>query len=400
MANGLVTDVAGAVQRGLQFRQAEALRPIEQQRAQLGLQQQQQQFEQAQALQPLGLQQAELGIQRQQQQFETGGLQQQALQQQIDVRTDEQKDLAFGKTALTVDTLSDAQLPSFFQENIARVEAQGGDATESRKALALIEAGDIGIVRESAKNVVGALVKQGVFKADPTVKKAPFQRGDKGLVFNPNTGTFSVDPIAAKRIDDLAVKAKGQGSLGFKDRKSLNKDVTNMIKEAVQVRDTADDLKKLGKVNSGPAAIAIVFKFMKALDPTSVVREGEFALAERSAGVPESVLNIYNKLVTGERLGDLQIQQFTEAARVLSNSAAESALSQVTSLLDTFEDTIPDSFKSKLIGRIPKAFEVSEQPPASIAAPALAPAAAQAGDDLSQAESAELAELELKFGGQ
>jgi hypothetical protein len=48
--------------------------------------------------------------------------------------------------------------------------------------------------------------------------------------------------------------------------------------------------------------ISLIFGYMKMLDPGSVVREGEFATAQNSAGVPAAVQNMYNKAINGERL--------------------------------------------------------------------------------------------------
>jgi hypothetical protein len=63
--------------------------------------------------------------------------------------------------------------------------------------------------------------------------------------------------------------------------------------------------------------IAIVYGFMKMLDPTSVVRESEFATAANSGGVDSTIINQYNKLKSGQRLTDSQRIAFkNEAARV------------------------------------------------------------------------------------
>jgi len=63
--------------------------------------------------------------------------------------------------------------------------------------------------------------------------------------------------------------------------------------------------------------LALIFGFMKMLDPGSVVREGEFANAQNAAGVPERVVNIYNKLISGERLTDKQRKDFKSQANSL-----------------------------------------------------------------------------------
>lgn len=60
--------------------------------------------------------------------------------------------------------------------------------------------------------------------------------------------------------------------------------------------------------------LALIFQFMKMLDPGSVVREGEFANAQNAAGIPTRIQNIYNKLLSGERLSADQRGQFTSQA--------------------------------------------------------------------------------------
>ena len=62
--------------------------------------------------------------------------------------------------------------------------------------------------------------------------------------------------------------------------------------------------------------IALIFSFMKTLDPGSTVREGEFATAQNAAGVPERIINIYNKARSGEFLTDDQRKDFINTARL------------------------------------------------------------------------------------
>lgn len=74
---------------------------------------------------------------------------------------------------------------------------------------------------------------------------------------------------------------------------------------------TADE----AKTGSPAAQIGLVFSFMKTLDPSSVVRESEYATAENARGVPESVRNSYNKLLHGSRLTPSQIDDFLKTGR-------------------------------------------------------------------------------------
>lgn len=60
--------------------------------------------------------------------------------------------------------------------------------------------------------------------------------------------------------------------------------------------------------------LKVIFGYMKLLDPTSVVREGEFANAENAQGVPDRVRNMYNKVMEGERLTPEQRSKFVESS--------------------------------------------------------------------------------------
>ena len=66
--------------------------------------------------------------------------------------------------------------------------------------------------------------------------------------------------------------------------------------------------------------MSLVFSFMKMLDPGSVVREGEFASAQNSAGVPDQVRNAYNKAMSGQILNPKQRAEFTNTARTIYGS--------------------------------------------------------------------------------
>ena len=69
--------------------------------------------------------------------------------------------------------------------------------------------------------------------------------------------------------------------------------------------------------------LSLIFGYMKMLDPGSVVREGEFATAQNAAGVPERIMNIYNKVATGQRLSPSQRESFKGQAKGLYSSALE-----------------------------------------------------------------------------
>ncbi len=101
---------------------------------------------------------------------------------------------------------------------------------------------------------------------------------------------------------------------------SMRKEFEAQSKDCVTLRDA------FAKVQAGlarPSAagdIAMIFNFMKMLDPQSVVREGEFATAQNAAGVPARIAAMYNRLMRGERLVPEQRQDFHDQARQVFNA--------------------------------------------------------------------------------
>ena len=69
--------------------------------------------------------------------------------------------------------------------------------------------------------------------------------------------------------------------------------------------------------------LSLIFGYMKMLDPGSVVREGEFATAQNAAGVPERVQNIYNRVLSGQRLSEGQRKSFKGQAESLFSQAGQ-----------------------------------------------------------------------------
>ena len=73
--------------------------------------------------------------------------------------------------------------------------------------------------------------------------------------------------------------------------------------------------QKGGPDQTAAADIALIFAYMRMLDPNSVVREGEFATAQNAAGIPDRVRNMYNRAMSGTLLNDKQRGEITGEAR-------------------------------------------------------------------------------------
>lgn len=76
-----------------------------------------------------------------------------------------------------------------------------------------------------------------------------------------------------------------------------------------------NNLVESAKQDSGPGDFALIVAFNKMLDPRSVVRESEFALAEASSGRMQLMLNFFKKFKEGDRLKKHQRQQFVDLAK-------------------------------------------------------------------------------------
>lgn len=112
----------------------------------------------------------------------------------------------------------------------------------------------------------------------------------------------------------MAPAASREGG-GFKQAQDLRKEFTALTKDDREVVTSFGKIIEGFQQDSGPGDIAGIFGYMKMLDPGSVVREGEFATAQNSAGLPEQVRNMYNRLLEGDRLSLEARKQIAEAAR-------------------------------------------------------------------------------------
>lgn len=96
---------------------------------------------------------------------------------------------------------------------------------------------------------------------------------------------------------------------------SLRKEFSSTAKTYIDVRDAYTRVKGVGaQAPSAAGDMSLIFAFMKMLDPGSVVREGEFATAQNAAGVPARIQNLWNRLLSGERLSPDQRLDFIKQA--------------------------------------------------------------------------------------
>lgn len=129
-------------------------------------------------------------------------------------------------------------------------------------------------------------------------------------------GTAGI-PIYEKPARDSSANLLDEQRM-FTRANMLGDDYRNTTKSIQQAADqyrTLTATAPAAKAGSPQAQIALVFSFMKTLDPTSVVRESEYATAKNAAGVPERIRNQYNKVLDGHFLTPEQVDGFVRTGR-------------------------------------------------------------------------------------
>lgn len=132
--------------------------------------------------------------------------------------------------------------------------------------------------------------------------------------------TTSRDPNNPAAPPKVGQVYKNDGNDKFKDEHQLRGELSQQptVKNFSEVKSGYQRMTEGREINdskgSGAGDLAIVYGYMKMLDPTSVVREGEFATAEKTAGIPQQVVGLYNKVISGERLPPAVREEFMKMA--------------------------------------------------------------------------------------
>jgi hypothetical protein len=106
----------------------------------------------------------------------------------------------------------------------------------------------------------------------------------------------------------------------FANEKDLRGEFQAQVKPFIDLNQAYQKIETAAKNPSAAGDISLIFGFMKVLDPTSVVREGEFATASNAGGVSDTVRNLYNKALNGERLGENIRSDFLNQSRNIVES--------------------------------------------------------------------------------
>lgn len=120
---------------------------------------------------------------------------------------------------------------------------------------------------------------------------------------------------------ETAIKQQGGGDVDIDEIRSVRNDVLRNSRTFLEEAAAFDRVQAASGSPSPAGDLALIFNFMKLLDPGSTVREGEFANAQNTAGIPERIRGLYNRLVSGERLTEDQRRDFFSQARAQFDQA-------------------------------------------------------------------------------
>jgi len=152
--------------------------------------------------------------------------------------------------------------------------------------------------------------------------------------------------IALKRaeLSQKLIEAQGMGGLTKDQRTELNRIQDNVrqdpdIKNFIEIRDGYERVQTGANLKNAQGDLALLFGYMKMLDPNSVVRETEFANAESAMGYAQKILNAPSKFFKGNRLTDEGRKFFAGAANKLyatKETQHNRAVDFYSNQLDTF----------------------------------------------------------------
>ena len=122
------------------------------------------------------------------------------------------------------------------------------------------------------------------------------------------------DDTKERVFPGLKATPKGDGAKPFETEQKLRKEYSG---ESDVFRKTQDSFRRVVSSADGKSAagdMALIFNFMKTLDPGSVVRESEFALAASAGSFGQQIKAAADKVMTGQRLTPVQRADFMQTA--------------------------------------------------------------------------------------
>jgi len=168
-----------------------------------------------------------------------------------------------------------------------------------------------------------AAVAEGVIDPRPKEDFIPESSIKNGNVFvRTNDGRMVARPIDGY-IEDIDNDLEGSDRITVATK--LRSELDDRNADFYKIANSWDRISAGADKPTAAGDMALIFNFMKMLDPGSTVREGEFANAQNSAGVPGRVRSLFNSVINGQRLNEEQRKDFFNKSMELFNVSKDRA---------------------------------------------------------------------------
>jgi hypothetical protein len=184
-----------------------------------------------------------------------------------------------------------------------------------------------------------------------------------GNTLQKNLVTGEIKQVTKAKKGEESSEAKATQKI-FKNEEILRKEFTKQSTDFVKVRDSYKRVIAASKDPSAAGDLALIFNYMKILDPGSVVRESEFANAAATGSYGERLKAAAAKFLAGERLSDEMREDFVNRARKLydeqlgshrqliseyTNLASKNKLDPSNIIIDYIIQTQPEELKNSTL---------------------------------------------------
>ena len=125
----------------------------------------------------------------------------------------------------------------------------------------------------------------------------------------------SPERAAIQKQIDAEITKSGFDKELFEAENKIYADYTKKTKELVESEISYNKLAEARNAKDGVGDLAMVFSFMKMLDPGSVVRESEFSAAQNTAGLFQKLQVAAESIKKGDLLSEKQRENFLELSK-------------------------------------------------------------------------------------
>ncbi len=157
--------------------------------------------------------------------------------------------------------------------------------------------------------------------ADRALKERELAKDERKLAEEGKRKDRELDLKDKEIAANKDIKRMERELAGIKDKKDLeiklsqNFQGNQLVKDHSQATVGVQKIRQAGDVNDNAYDdMALIFNYMKVLDPGSTVREGEFQTAQNNAGLLQRLGVQWEKVKNGGRLDAAQRQKLVEAA--------------------------------------------------------------------------------------